>query len=393
MGRSQAGSDALRRRLGYRKFKGSSLSVLVLTSGYHLQGEVARVLESVGHTVHRVPVGGDFSDVLKGVLSSLVRFQPDFVLSINHLGFDHGGVLGETLERFEVPVAVWYVDSPALVLRDARCADKGWSRVFVWERQVQSQLRDRGYNDIHFLPLATDPTVFKPGGPGLPLALTFVGGSNQGHLRKWLGRIPLSDHRFIVRLGEEIARDRSILCSGRAPTWLPKESRPYLHDLMGAAMYLATIRYRSDLLGPLVDEGLFIYGDSGWSDQLPEATLPGGVPYGERLAYIYANSDISINATSAQMAAAVNQRVFDVPAAGGFLLSDDQDDLREVFDVGREAVTYTDRDELRSLVHYYRDHRERRLQIAAAGRARVLREHTYAHRVDTMITLLGERYG
>lgn len=55
---------------------------------------------------------------------------------------------------------------------------------------------------------------------------------------------------------------------------------------------------------------------------------------------------INVNQTSLQMRDAVNQRVFDCPAAGGFVITDNQPDLHEYFDVTREMVTYDSLGEL-----------------------------------------------
>jgi len=93
------------------------------------------------------------------------------------------------------------------------------------------------------------------------------------------------------------------------------------------------------------------------------------------------------------MPTAVNQRVLDCPAAGGFLLTDAQAALEDMFDVKREVACYSTLDECRHLLHAYRRNPGARRQITARARIRILGEHTYARRLQTIAAILKERFG
>jgi spore maturation protein CgeB len=90
---------------------------------------------------------------------------------------------------------------------------------------------------------------------------------------------------------------------------------------------------------------------------------------------------------------AVNQRVFDCPAAGGFLITDDQPDLHELFDAEKEVVTYTSLPELHDKISYYLKHPEERAAITRKARERVLTEHTHRHRLQALEAFLKPRFG
>jgi spore maturation protein CgeB len=85
------------------------------------------------------------------------------------------------------------------------------------------------------------------------------------------------------------------------------------------------------------------------------------------------------------MKTAVNQRVFDVPAAGGFLLTDYKAQLPELLELGKEIVCYRDPDEIPDLIRFYLKHSRAREEIISRGRRRILAEHTYVHRLQTMV--------
>ena len=56
---------------------------------------------------------------------------------------------------------------------------------------------------------------------------------------------------------------------------------------------------------------------------------------------------------------------------------------------GEEVAVYHSPEEARDLAAYYLGHPAERMGIATRGRARVLREHTYVHRMRTMLQTVG----
>lgn len=81
-------------------------------------------------------------------------------------------------------------------------------------------------------------------------------------------------------------------------------------------------------------------------------------------------------------------RVYEVLACGGFLLCDDQPDVRALFEEGRELAIFRDAFDLRDKARYYLSHERERREIAERGRAKTLAEHTYRHRVTALIAAM-----
>jgi hypothetical protein len=86
----------------------------------------------------------------------------------------------------------------------------------------------------------------------------------------------------------------------------------------------------------------------------------------------------------------VNMRVFEALACGSLLVTNDLSDngQAEMFRDGEHLVTYTEAEELLEKMAYYLEHQAERERIAAAGRAAVLRGHTYRHRMQTVLAAL-----
>lgn len=81
----------------------------------------------------------------------------------------------------------------------------------------------------------------------------------------------------------------------------------------------------------------------------------------------------------------LNLRAFEAPAAGGLGTYPHVPDLPSAFVAGEEILAYRDMADLKTQIDHLLDRPERAAEIAAAGRARVLREHTFAHRARRML--------
>ena len=101
-----------------RSLPDGRLTVLILDANYFLIHECVKALETLGHRVVRIPVYQ--KGLIERILGCVAREKPDFLLSINHLGFDEEGKMTELLGSLGLPFAVWYVDSPTFIVLNRR---------------------------------------------------------------------------------------------------------------------------------------------------------------------------------------------------------------------------------------------------------------------------------
>ena len=140
----------------------------------------------------------------------------------------------------------------------------------------------------------------------------------------------------------------------------------------------------------LIPSGLKVYGDPAWTEFLPDPTTYGGcLDYHQELPAFYQCAAVNLNFTSLQMKNGLNQRVFDVPASGAFLLTDFREALWEVFS-REEVVTFASIEEAQEKVTYYLKYPETRLRVAVRARERVLSQHTYGHRAQVIVRELSD---
>lgn len=109
-----------------------------------------------------------------------------------------------------------------------------------------------------------------------------------------------------------------------------------------------------------------------------------------RLIRLYQHHVAVLNARNeANVEHGLNQRSFEPPACGAVVLNDDLADLPRCFEPGREILVYRDAEELNALVARLWREPEFAERVATAGRRRVLAEHTYEHRMATILNDLG----
>jgi spore maturation protein CgeB len=146
--------------------------------------------------------------------------------------------------------------------------------------------------------------------------------------------------------------------------------------------------------GRLSQEGMIrVFNSSRININLTNAsTVPSGIQYpGNSLKRVLSrlkrllvgvfspNLDADVEVAKAQQ---IKGRNFEVPGCGGFLLTDNADNLEDYYLSNKEIVCFEGNDDLIEKIKYYLEHEEERMKIAQSGYERTLREHTYVHRFN-----------
>lgn len=384
---------------------GSSVSgsgnILVLYGKFFLQEELCRAFAQNG--IKAVPFEYEKADsVLKyeSRLQYLIQKEkPELIVSVNMLGFDGNGILGDFSSRSGIPVAVWFVDDPdPILLHQQQFVNKNMA-AFCWERACLPVLKDAGFSSAMFLPLATDPEMFPFSQEcGCSYKTGFVGSSMS---RKFLSEIAVkfmwreelepfveTCARRLLRSPGNVKEIISSVCSetGYALPFSDKRNLVWLHSYI---IHNASMIRRKTIIESLIPDGIQTFGDpDGWRGLCGEGlkTNP-DIDYRTGLVSVYRNIGVNVNITSCQMPSAVNQRVFDIPACGGFVINDMQQDIKELFD-DKEVVTYSSVEQLKELIARYGENEKERFEISRLARERIVQEHTYKRRVKTIMDVI-----
>jgi spore maturation protein CgeB len=276
--------------------------------------------------------------VADGVLARVEHEQPDLVLAMAQAPLTAAAL--QALAARDVPTALWFVE-------DFRRFPY-WQDVGPHYRYVFSIQRDdclaafaaAGIARTHYLPCAADPAVHRP------LALDPAEQTAFGSAVSFVGAGYRNRRVAFRHLADLDLRIWGSEWAGADGVW-PLVQR------QGARISSA--------------DGVRIFNASAINLNLHSSTYVDGVdPRGDF----------------------VNPRTFELAACGAFQLVDERRLLPELFVPGVEVATFASVPELRDRIAHYLAHPEERAAIAAAGRRRVLAEHTYAARMGELLEVV-----
>lgn len=96
-------------------------------------------------------------------------------------------------------------------------------------------------------------------------------------------------------------------------------------------------------------------------------------------------SKINLNITMRPIEKGLPLRCFDILGCGGFLMTNYQEELEDMFVIGKDLECYSSLDELIDKCRYYLSHEEERAAIARCGYEKVCAAHTHIHRMNQML--------
>ena len=133
----------------------------------------------------------------------------------------------------------------------------------------------------------------------------------------------------------------------------------------------------------------FGYGLATLPNNSPIALRHHGEVWGLDMYRALARSRITINRhIKAAENYANNMRLYEATGVGTLLITDQKDNLCNLFNVGKEIVAYSSPQEAVELIRYYVDHPDEASEIAKAGKKRTLKHHTYKHRMEELVPIL-----
>lgn len=332
---------------------------------------------------------------------SAVEKDPfDIFFSINGDALDDNGEILRKLMDRQKTIVIWYVDDPLNPFApwniDQRvpryAADYDRLHFFAIDKTFVDKIKSRGHRKAFFLPHAAS-LAWAAGAHALarpPASLvTFVGNLDLDNLEKFqdiVSRIGGSHPKKISDFVE--ARMNSLtlswdefLASSRSADIDPAETEKLAH----LANRIATIRCKIHVIQTIEGLGVDVYGFEDWRKVLKfPRSYKGHVSYYHGLSTVYRTSFVTLNLTHAQLAHGCNQRVLDVWAAGGFLLTDAGEILKDLFPEVKMPTFATLHDLVRQLTEIVKQP-EKRFEQHSKILEEIRARHTYKERMKTVL--------
>jgi spore maturation protein CgeB len=138
-----------------------------------------------------------------------------------------------------------------------------------------------------------------------------------------------------------------------------------------------------------VDIEFFGYGLDTLSESSPIRSRHRGEAWALDMYRALAESIVTVNVhIDVAENHANNMRLFEATGCGALLVTDQKDNLGELFEPGIEIIAYRDVAEAVQQIQYYLGEKGKAEAIARAGQKRTLREHTYRRRMEELVEIL-----
>lgn len=128
---------------------------------------------------------------------------------------------------------------------------------------------------------------------------------------------------------------------------------------------------------------------SGKTSASPGLYIHPGVNTLTEMPKVFNLSKINLNMTMRPIETGLPLRCFDILGCGGFLMTNYQEELNDMFVIGQDLEAYSSPDELIDKCAYYLSHEDERAAIARNGYEKVMAYHTHFHRLRDMLSSLG----
>lgn len=309
---------------------------------------------------------------------------------------DSRSCLLEVCTEYGIPLIIWHLDAPYDCFQPLYRRNYGHIYHFCMDRYYINLLRQLGYEKVTYLPLGTTPEIFHPiEGCKMESEVGFVGKLEVVRAKNvwdsitkvWNGK---EEDYILIKKLIDVACNPGIDVPATIQAFLQRGLD--LSLALRIVHFLETIAVQHRRRKPVEAlRDLFtlrVVGDNWRYTNIYRRQICPLLDYYTELPCFYYSSVVNLNVTEPHVKSGLNQRFFDIPACGGFLISDRNEEIEQWFVPGEDIVVYNDIPDLIDKVRYYIDHPEERERIAVSARDKVLRYHTMKHRMEKVVQIL-----
>lgn len=373
--------------------------------------DIIDAFTKLGHEVlcTDIPVvhEGDNKVIAEKLDEYIKNSEVDLVFTSNYYP-----VVSNICEKYNRIYVSWVYDSPLIALYDKSIMNK-CNFVFIFDSAECEKLQSVGISTVYYMPLAVNPTrleklsITKQDKENFSSDISMVASLyNEKHTLYERMEPGLSDYTrgylegimgiqknlfgaFILE--EPLFQKRIIEDMYKA---LPYEvadnsfaTKQYVYANYFLARKTASMQRLEYIkeLSNVFDMKVYTAGDIS---SIKAAKHMGTVDYLTDMNKVFRLSKINLNITLPSIKSGVPLRAMDIMANGGFLLTNYQKDMFDLFEPGEDFVYYTSLEEAKELAAYYLSHEDERKIIANNAKEKMKKYHKYTDRINDMLFIV-----
>lgn len=354
------------------------------------------------HEAYKDRVNPNFD---KAFFDSVEKTHYDFVFS-----FNYHPILSNCCQKHGLKYVSYVYDSPQVALYSYTLINS-CNYVFLFDSATYYTFKNAGINTVYYLPLAANvkrlhsmrcPENLKE---ILSSDVSFVGSlyNEEHNLFERLSGLPEFTKGYLdaIMQAQQKVYGQFFLEDLLTPDILKElqTACPYtpLSDGTETDAYIyanyflcrkITSQERLSLLGKASEQFQLKLFTHQPSKELKKATFVGPIDYYGTMPYVFQYSNINLNISLKSIHTGIPLRCMDIMGSGGFLLTNFQSDLLEHFVPDEDFVFYENEDDFCNKISYYLSHESNRKQIIANCLGKMSENHTFVHRVQTILNTI-----
>ena len=325
------------------------------------------------------------------------------------LSINYWPMLSTVCQRRGLKYIAWCYDNPLNVVRVEENLSNPVNHVFFFDRVQYLRYKNAGFDTVFHLPLGVNRkrmermTISTAESAQYSAEVALVGKLYESQLPEIMA--PLNDYTkgfldALIRMQTNIYGSY-LLDDCRSDELIQKINQQYLEKEPGTQVRMSrealsyamasevTRRERIvllSLMGARFDTRLYSYQNS---EVIINVKKYPTVNYLTEMPKIFACTKINLNPSLRIIQTGVPLRAFDIMGAGGFLLSNSQQELLELFEDGREMAAYEGLEDAVDKAAFYLRHGDIRRRIAENGRRKTLEEYSLQNRMEKIFAIAG----
>ncbi len=324
--------------------------------------------------------------------------------------FDYFPILSKIADHAKLPYAAWVYDCPHLTLYSSLITSER-TFLFLFDKELCRTVEALGAKHVFYLPLAVNtarlerlfaqtmalpdefavPSHCAKESAALQYPVSFVGSlyeTNQfrsirylpDHLRGYLdailnAQLQIGGSELLPQLlTPDVLSELCRYIKVETPPHYSYTQKDILQMMLETEITSRERVQALRLLSGFYETHLFSASDSSL---LPDCRAHGPISYFTEMPLVFRRSAVNLNITLRSIHSGIPLRCLDVMGAGGFLLSNPQPELCELFTAGEEFAFYTCPQDLVYKVSYYLEHENERREIAHNAQEKIKRRFSY----------------
>lgn len=362
--------------------------------------DAVQALDALGHHIYVTQMSEQchvsYDEEFAAKLTEIIKAEKaELVVTFNYFP-----TISQVCENLHCRYLAWMYDNPSIKVYDKSITNE-CNYIAAFDSAVVNELQAKGVETVHYMPLAVNTKRMHS------LKITEQDKKKFSKEIAFVGSLYNEEHNFYDRLAT--TKDEELL--GYLDGIIEAQRRVYGYNFMAECLNDEIVEKIRKTLPFRIPEGSYLEERQVYADyylarrlaylervellillsqcfsvsyythqkdvQIGKAENCGQIHYFNEMPKLFRLSKINLNPTLRSIKNGISLRAMDVLGAGGFLLTNYQEDFMRHFEPEVHFTYYASKEEALDKTNYYLQHEEERVKITENASQLIFREHSY----------------